>query len=258
MSPLLVRIPLASRMGMAAEVISAISSAVLVKKGLRAEYQRWNGNVPSLPVNLFRSAEVHWIIKAVLESKAQERHVVLPPAYSFPVCTVVKRHLALCPLVCEGKRGAEVWVSTCVSPQWTDSLAGCAGEGRDLFTKGTWWRVHLGMLSQWLWKCGLRQWLRMCAVCVHSQLAQGCEVVCDWQSCRWRITECEILVSYAVHCLSPPYDGDKQEWCAFPSLLRAKTESKLRPNVLTKFVPCLCSDRSEILPASGLCNGIRE
>lgn len=59
MSPLLVRIPLASRMGMAAEVISAISSAVLVKKGLRAEYQRWNGNVPSLPVNLFRSVEVH-------------------------------------------------------------------------------------------------------------------------------------------------------------------------------------------------------
>lgn len=53
------RIPLASRMGMAAEVISAISSAVLVKKGLRAEYQRWNGNVPLLPVNLFRSVEVH-------------------------------------------------------------------------------------------------------------------------------------------------------------------------------------------------------
>lgn len=99
-------------------------------------------------------AEVPWIIKAVPESKAQKRHVVLPSSYSFPVCTVVKHHLAICPFACEGNHGAEAWVSTCVSPQWTDSYWLCRrGNGfihKRYLTACALGRIELVTVEMWL------------------------------------------------------------------------------------------------------------
>lgn len=78
-------------------------------------------------------------------------------------------------------------------------------------------------------------WLTAATVCVptHRQLARGCQkVVCDWQSCRWGITERGVLVSYAVNCLTlvtsliPSHEGDRGRSDVLPHLFQ---EQKKKP-----------------------------
>ena len=96
-------------------------------------------------------------------------------------------------------------MTACVSPRGTNSLAGCVGEGGGVIQKRY---LTAGVLGhdELVSDCGH---VAYDSDCVHAQecrqswLAQDCEeMACDWQSCRWGITELGFLLSCAANCLT--------------------------------------------------------